>query len=143
MLHVTTHPSLGHVKVHFYKVRHGLKLLVGADRTDLCPAGRPHPLAGHRHQLAVDPDPEIAAQLDGARAKRPGPGTLDEIEHRRHVGRAEHDGIGVRFVGQVVPGQLESLYPPQRCPVGRRTARRVDEDELSSGPGQRGEVGPA
>jgi hypothetical protein len=37
VLHAATHPSLSHVTVHFYKVKHGLKHLIGADKTG--PAG--------------------------------------------------------------------------------------------------------
>jgi len=33
VLHVATHPSLNHVTVHFYKVVHGLKILVGGAKT--------------------------------------------------------------------------------------------------------------
>jgi hypothetical protein len=43
VIHASTHPSLVHVTVHFYKVVHGLKILIGAGRTGL---------AGHAH-LAV------------------------------------------------------------------------------------------
>ncbi|HVT64706.1 MAG TPA: hypothetical protein VHD81_06110, partial [Mycobacteriales bacterium] len=40
VIHAATHPSLSHVTVHFYKVVHGLKILIGADRTG--PAGHAH-----------------------------------------------------------------------------------------------------
>jgi len=60
VLHVTTHPSLGHVKVHFYKVRHGLKLLVGADRTG--PAGHAHLRIKH---LKSGTHPKYTAKVVG------------------------------------------------------------------------------
>ncbi|HVW82095.1 MAG TPA: hypothetical protein VHB69_14280 [Mycobacteriales bacterium] len=40
VIHAATHPSLSHVTVHFYKVKHGLKHLIGADKTG--PAGHAH-----------------------------------------------------------------------------------------------------
>ncbi|HWC33779.1 MAG TPA: hypothetical protein VG650_03015 [Mycobacteriales bacterium] len=40
VIHAVTHPSLVHVTVHFYKVVHGLRILVGAAKTGL---------AGHAH----------------------------------------------------------------------------------------------
>ncbi|HVT21035.1 MAG TPA: hypothetical protein VHE57_06580 [Mycobacteriales bacterium] len=60
VLHAATHPSLVHVKVHFYKVRHGLKLLVGADRTGA---------AGHAHlrikHLKSGTHPKYTAKVVG------------------------------------------------------------------------------
>ena len=56
---------------------------VCADRADLAPPERPHPLARYGHQLPVAPDTQVGAERDrpGQERARSGPG--DEVEHRR------------------------------------------------------------
>src|SRR6185437_3058222 len=70
-------------------------LRVGADRADLAPTVRAHPLAGHRGEAVADADAVVAAEVDGAREERARLRPLDQIERLGDIGLPERDEPGV------------------------------------------------
>ena len=110
--------------------------LVGADRADLGPARRVQPLPGHGHQLAFVAQAQVGAELDGPLQERARIGASGEVEHLRHVGRAEHHGRGIGGGGQVVPGHLDALADDRDFPAGRRRDPAAGQRQQAAGLGQ-------
>jgi hypothetical protein len=123
-------PGAGHQRPHQLSGQPAAAVRgIGADRADLRPPRRAHPLAGHRDQGPRVPHAQVAAQLVGAPAERTRPGPPHQVQHLRHVGRAELDERGVE--GGRVSGrdgralQLDAVDParPAASPPGRPAPR--------------------
>src|ERR1700759_673487 len=61
-----------------------------ANRADLDTPVEPHPLASHGGKRALDPNPDIVAELMRARTKRAGVRLLGKTQHVQDIRRTEH-----------------------------------------------------
>ncbi len=116
---------------------------VRTHRADLRPAGRPEPLAGHRHQRPVVPDAQVRAEFHGPRPEWSWVRTSHQVEHLRHVLQPEPDRLSVRFGGdgrvhQLHSGDLEDLLPRHRGGL-----KDAGQHGYLAGADQRGQVLPA
>ena len=111
---------------------------VGAHGTDLGPAGRVQPFAGHRNQSAVSADAEIVAELDRPRRERSRSGTRDQLENLRHIGVAEPDGLVVGLCAQRGGDKLRAVHNVRDLPAvwGLRDARQDSDSTWSKQPGE-------
>lgn len=103
--------------------------LVRADAADLAPPRRVEPFALPWRRGPAAADTQVGAELDGARQERPGAGPCHQVEHLRHIGRTEADGLRIRGCCHPVVDELDALRAEGDLPIaGRRLTQRGEGD---------------
>lgn len=84
---------------------------------------------GHGDEGPAAADTQVGAELDGARQERPGAGPCHQVEHLRHIGRTEADGLRIRGCCHPVVDELDALRAEGDLPIaGRRLTQRGEGD---------------
>lgn len=120
----------------------------GADGADLGPSRRSQAFSGHRHQGAVDADPEVGAEFVGARPEGSRFGPCDEVEHVGDAVRAQFDQVGAGLgtgtvrVAAAGPDHLTALQVEDGLPTRRWSSRTVEHVGEGTRAQQLCQIGP-
>jgi hypothetical protein len=90
------------------------------------------PLPRHGHQLAVAAEAQVGAELERPAQERARFGAVGEIQHLRHIGRAEHHHLGISDGGQVITGHLHTLAESRDLPASRRLDGSAGQQEQAA-----------